>query len=234
MLDQNGNVAFEVFHSLYYEKISPHLNRPESSTPIPDQQTTTTEHSHDSEEHSHEEHEHDHEHDHEEHHEEQHTQPETNVSENKYDEETQKLIDQSNEAKSVFEKSENELRNIENEIADLSKKLNYDVGPNAEFATMIDKCFEYEDREYVYKLCPFEKTVQRSKNNQGETTIGYWKGWSEDEKNKYNVMKFDNGLACWNGPSRSTLVHVTCGIENKVTSVAEPNRCEVIIKFMNK
>ena len=66
------------------------------------------------------------------------------------------------------------LRNIENEIADLNKKLNFDVGPNAEFASMIDKCFEYEDREYVYKLCPFEKSLWVGRN------VFYLVGRSQD------------------------------------------------------
>ena len=92
---------------------------------------------------------------------------------------------------------------------------------------MIDKCFEYEDREYIYKMCPFEKTAQKSKNNNAETSIGTWKGWNDDVNKKYNLMQFDNGLSCWNGPQRNTKVHITCGIESKITSVSEPNRCEV-------
>ena len=100
------------------------------------------------------------------------------------------------------------------------------MGQNAEFMPLMDKCFEYEDREYVYKLCPFEKTVQKSKAGHGETCIGYWSSWGE-EPNKYLMMKFTNGLGCWNGPQRSTNVFLSCGIESKLVSVSEPNRCEV-------
>jgi hypothetical protein len=46
----------------------------------------------------------------------------------------------------------------------------------------------------ISSLCPFEKTIQKSKANSAETTIGYWKGWSDDEQNKFGLMKFDNGL----------------------------------------
>ncbi len=83
-------------------------------------------------------------------------------------------------------------------------------------------------------MCPYEKTVQKSKSNQGETSIGVWKGWSEDPNKKYLSMKFDSGLACWNGPQRSTNVFISCGIENKVISVSEPNRCEVMNIFEKK
>ena len=96
---------------------------------------------------------------------------------------------------------------------------------------MVDKCFEYEDREYVYKLCPFDRTVQKSKSNHGETSIGHWSGWGDEGQEKYLTMKFTNGLACWNGPQRSTNVIITCGIENKLTAVSEPNRCEYEMRF---
>lgn len=121
----------------------------------------------------------------------------------------------------------NKLNNIDNEIKETKEKLELDTGANAEFAPMMNNCYEYEDREYVYKLCPFDKTIQKSKSNNGETTIGYWSSWGTDA-NKYLTMKFNNGLACWNGPQRSTAVKLTCGIESKLVAVSEPNRCEVL------
>ena len=96
---------------------------------------------------------------------------------------------------------------------------------------MINNCYEYDDREYIYKLCPFDKAVQVSKANNGETSIGKWVSWGPEDKDKYMSMKFENGLACWNGPQRSTKVILSCGLENKVISVTEPNKCEYEMKF---
>ena len=135
---------------------------------------------------------------------------------------------ESEKARKSYDEAQSNLSEIDREISDVNKKLAYDFGPNAEFATLMDKCFEYEDREYTYKLCPFEKTVQKSKNGHGETCIGYWSSWGDhNTPNKYLVMKFTNGLTCWNGPARSTNVYLKCGTESKVVSVSEPNKCEV-------
>ena len=160
--------------------------------------------------------------------------PNPSVDMQSYDASTQELIQAANKARDEMRELEQRLRDIDSAMEQAKKKLGHDVGDEGQFATMIDKCFEYEDREYVYKLCPFDRTVQKSKANSGETSIGYWKGWSPDANasgaSKYKKMKFENGQGCWNGPARSTLVLLSCGAENKLTAVSEPNRCEVSLR----
>lgn len=243
LLDDNHKMDIELFATSYYEKISPHLNKKQSESSGEGQQVTQSE----SEQQDHSDQvndyetgegsdgEHDHEHGDDHGHDIQYegssTSSPSTGDNSKYQESTQKLIDDAEEAKRQLQETEQSIRNVDSEISEAKKKLEMDLGPNGEFASMIDHCFEYEDREYVYKLCPFEKTVQKSKNNHVETSIGHWKSWNEEGGNKYASMKFENGLACWNGPQRSTKVLLTCGLENKLTAVSEPNRCEYEMKF---
>lgn len=91
--------------------------------------------------------------------------------------------------------------------------------------------FEYHDNEYIYKLYPFDKTSQHPKSSSSETQLGVWGKWSGSETNKYEQMTFEQGQSCWNGPQRSTIVKISCGRENKIVSVAEPNRCEYLFEF---
>ncbi|XP_076259840.1 glucosidase 2 subunit beta [Rhynchophorus ferrugineus] len=148
-----------------------------------------------------------------------------------YDEETQKLVDIATEARSQLADSEKEVRNINDEIRDIEQSLKKDFGPDEEFATLEGQCFEYSDREYIYKLCPFDKTVQIPKSNSLETNLGRWSKWDGPNNNPYGLMFYDHGQNCWNGPNRTTKVKVTCGTENKLISVSEPNRCEYAFEF---
>lgn len=152
-----------------------------------------------------------------------------NPNSSKYNEETLALLERANSAKNLLHETETKLNSIENEINSNKKKLDHDVGQNFEYTALIDQCFEYEDREYVYKLCPFDRTVQKSKSNHQETSIGKWKSWVDGTN--YRQMTFENGQNCWNGPDRSTKVYITCGSENKLTAVSEPNRCEYEFRF---
>lgn len=148
-----------------------------------------------------------------------------------YDEETQKLVDEATDARQQFTEADNNVRSINDQIRDLEASLKKDFGPDEEFATLEGQCFEYQDHEYVYKLCPFDKTLQIPKSSSMDTNLGKWSRWDGPSSNPYVLMLYENGQNCWNGPNRSTRVRLSCGTENKITSVSEPNRCEYAFDF---
>jgi protein kinase C substrate 80K-H len=89
--------------------------------------------------------------------------------EKKYDEETQKLIFEANEARNQYTVADREFREIDRELNDLRGSLEKNFGPEDEFIPLNGECFSYEDREYIYKLCPFDKAIQQPKNGGAET-----------------------------------------------------------------
>lgn len=148
-----------------------------------------------------------------------------------YDENTQRLIKEANDARNEYNIAEKAVKDIQAEIRRIEEFLEKDFGPDEEFAPLQGQCFDYTDYEYIYKLCPFEKASQQPKSGSVDTRLGTWSKWTGLEDNKYSTMLYDHGQSCWNGPSRSTVVKLSCGSENRITSVSEPNRCEYLFEF---
>lgn len=91
-------------------------------------------------------------------------QVETPTVEPEYDDETKRLMDEANKARGEFEAAQRELRDLESEKRQIDELLSKDYGPHEEFAVLNGECFDFEDREYIYKLCPFDRAVQKPKD----------------------------------------------------------------------
>lgn len=130
----------------------------------------------------------------------------------------------------LLEQYKRELSEKENAIKRLEEELNADFGPGQVFFPLKSKCYSYSDREYTYTLCPFERATQES--NGMQTELGRWSGWAGPSENLYSKQKYEGGMQCWNGPTRSALVNIECGVEDKITSVTEPAKCEYVYNFI--
>ncbi|XP_048327513.1 glucosidase 2 subunit beta isoform X3 [Ziziphus jujuba] len=121
-----------------------------------------------------------------------------------------------------YDDSSNKLSKIEARISSLTRKLKHDFGPDKEFYSFYDQCFESKQNKYVYKVCPYKQASQME--GHSTTRLGQWDKFEDS----YKVMVFSNGDRCWNGPDRSLKVKLRCGLKNEVTDVDEPSRCEYV------
>ncbi|XP_010249817.1 PREDICTED: glucosidase 2 subunit beta-like [Nelumbo nucifera] len=119
-----------------------------------------------------------------------------------------------------YDDSNKKLSKILSTISSLTEKLKHDFGPDKEFYSFYDRCFENRQNKYVYKVCPFKKALQVE--GHSTTHLGRW----EKFEDSYRVMVFSNGDRCWNGPDRSLKVKLRCGLNNELADVDEPSRCE--------
>ncbi|XP_027072180.1 glucosidase 2 subunit beta-like isoform X1 [Coffea arabica] len=119
-----------------------------------------------------------------------------------------------------YDESSAKLSKLQSRISSLKQKLKHDFGPEKEFYSFYGQCFENKQNKYVYKICPFKQASQVE--GHSTTRLGSW----EKFEDSYKVMQFLNGDKCWNGPDRSLKVKLRCGLNNEVTDVDEPSRCE--------
>ncbi|XP_065878387.1 glucosidase 2 subunit beta [Euphorbia lathyris] len=121
-----------------------------------------------------------------------------------------------------YEESSSKLSKMQSRISSLSQKLGHDYGKEKEFYSFYDHCFDSKQNKYVYKVCPFKHASQEE--GHSTTRLGRW----EKFEDSYRTMIFSNGDKCWNGPDRSLKVRLRCGLQNEVTDVDEPSRCEYV------
>ncbi|RGB33082.1 glucosidase II beta subunit-like protein [Rhizophagus diaphanus] len=135
----------------------------------------------------------------------------------------------------AYDKAEEEKRKVENDITEVNKKLEKDYGTQLEFAKLDGECFSHDAKDYTYTICMFDKATQKSNKDHVSTHLGYFEKWigaeSKEDDKYYTAQLYTRGTRCWNGPERSVKLYLECGIENKIFSVAEPEKCEYIMKM---
>lgn len=141
------------------------------------------------------------------------------------------------DAREKLQVKQRELDEVERTIKNTEDDLARDFGADDAMLSLKGKCFELEQREYTYKMCPFTDVQQIRKSGGHGTNMGRWKSFGEQSysswgsKQDYSHFLFADGEHCWGGPHRSTDVHAVCGAENKLVSVEEPSMCTYKMVF---
>lgn len=116
----------------------------------------------------------------------------------------------------------------------LRKLSDGEFGPDGEWKKLDGTCISTVAGDYTYELCFFGRATQRSNKDSSSNSLGSFEGWAEGpEKGTleyYSKQRYRNGAKCWNGPFRSVNVELSCGKENEILSVTEPEKCEYKFK----
>ncbi|EJT97743.1 hypothetical protein DACRYDRAFT_25080 [Dacryopinax primogenitus] len=133
-------------------------------------------------------------------------------------------------AQSVTREAEKRLQDDEDLLYDLGGFY----GPDGEWLKLKDTCIEKNTGEYTYSGCFFGQATQKGNNGGGVHNLGRFSDWNADAKEGtmeyYSSQMYEHGARCWNGPERSVKLVLTCGTENALLSVAEPEKCEYMFE----
>lgn len=128
-----------------------------------------------------------------------------------------------------------EQKQIENSLDEIAvlvegaKESRY--GIDGELYALKDECFSVKAGKYTYEVCVFGSAAQKEGEAQSGTGLGQWEGVDYEENTGSRILKWTNGVKCWNGPKRSATAFVTCGAETKVLSADEPDTCRYVLKM---
>uniref|UniRef100_A0A8R1TJG9 Glucosidase 2 subunit beta n=1 Tax=Onchocerca volvulus TaxID=6282 RepID=A0A8R1TJG9_ONCVO len=154
--------------------------------------------------------------------------PNIDLNQPAFSAETQAIIKDEQNAKKEYDNLDKRYIDLESSIKDCEQYVGDDFGTDMAWALLKGKCFEMDENEYIYKLCLFDRAMQKSKSSPVDNDLGKWNGWIGTEPNKYALQSYEHGTPCWNGPDRSTKVVIECGEETQLVEVSEPTKCEYL------
>ncbi|KAG8932306.1 hypothetical protein FRC02_001313 [Tulasnella sp. 418] len=105
-------------------------------------------------------------------------------------------------------------------------------GKDGEWKKLDGTCLSKDTGEYTYSVCLFGSASQKSNKNGANMNLGSFQSWTKDSSavpgslEYYSQQYYGGGTKCWNGPERSVTLDLSCGLENEITEVSEPEKCE--------
>ena len=128
-----------------------------------------------------------------------------------------------------------EQRDIEKEVEDISDVVDgaqeNRFGLDGELFALKDKCYSTKAGKYTYEVCVFGSATQKEGDSKGGTGLGKFEGVEYEEESGKRILKWTNGVKCWNGPNRSATAYITCGAKTKVLSADEPDTCRYVLQM---
>ncbi|ORX35023.1 glucosidase II beta subunit-like-domain-containing protein [Kockovaella imperatae] len=120
----------------------------------------------------------------------------------------------------------NEISGAQQTLGDMASKF----GPDGEWKKLDGTCIDKVAGDYTYELCFFGRASQKSNKDSSSNHLGTWSKWEQGETHGsfeyYSTQYYEHGAKCWNGPQRSVRVSLTCGTQNALLSISEPEKCE--------
>ncbi|RPD62087.1 endoplasmic reticulum protein [Lentinus tigrinus ALCF2SS1-7] len=139
-----------------------------------------------------------------------------------------------NDAEHSLRLTKKEKEDAEKELARLFDPEWY--GAQGEWKKLHGTCIDKEVGDYIYEVCLFDEARQKPVKGGSTFSLGRFASWNNApgvEKGSpayYSKQYYKNGAKCWNGPHRSVTLDMSCGLENAVLSVGEPEKCEYAFK----
>ncbi|KAG8679834.1 hypothetical protein FRC09_018680, partial [Ceratobasidium sp. 395] len=137
-----------------------------------------------------------------------------------------------NDAVNKLNTAERELKENREALEKLEKEGHF--GKDGEWKKLDGNCLEKDTGEYTYSICLFGSATQKSNRDHSSHSLGRFSGWNDKEgvvagsHEYYTRQYYKSGARCWNGPERSVIFDITCGTENAILTIAEPEKCEYL------
>lgn len=105
-------------------------------------------------------------------------------------------------------------------------------GREGEWKALDGKCVERNMGEYTYEYCFFGGTTQKPNKGGSNVSMGRFAAFepldealTHEDDAFFLRQKYARGQRCWNGPDRSVIVDLVCGVENALLDVFEAEKC---------